>query len=303
MKNFIDYYYNFNINNIIIEEGKYIFNNEKKKYIFKLCDNYEFLQYYGQFENFFRKYKYFLIAKKNINNSYITVIENKLYILLELPNFENYKISIFDIRTDMYVKLDYESDYKNKIDWIKMWEKKVDYFEKLLQNKNTTYKHVLPLFYYFIGIAENSILYLKETKKNETKLDIDSFVISHNRVGVNNTLYDYYDSTNVLIDHASRDISEYIKSMFIHKSWDLDILKEYLNKNKFSKYGIRMILSRIMFPTFFFDYLETAIENNYDIDLLYIETRIEEFQNFILEITNYFIEKYNIPKINWLIIK
>ena len=59
MKNFIDYYYKLNIYNITIREGKYFFYNEKEKYIFKMCDNYDILSYYEKIKHQIDKYNYF----------------------------------------------------------------------------------------------------------------------------------------------------------------------------------------------------------------------------------------------------
>lgn len=303
MKNFIDYYYSFNIYNITMKDGKYFFFNEKEKYLFKMCDNYDILYCYDKIKNQLDKYGYFFSVIKNINNSYVTLIDRKSYVLLKLTNIKNDRISIFDIKTDIYIDLNYELKNINYFNWIDMWEKKVDYFESILQSKYDTYKIIFSLFHYFIGMAENAILYLKETEKTENRTEYDRLVISHIRLGTENELYDYYDPTNIIIDHPSRDISEYLKSMFINKNWDIDVLKDYLKRHKFSNYGIRVMISRIIFPSFFFDYLEIMLQKNNNLDLLYLETRVVEFQMFVTQIMQFLVEEYNIPKINWIIKK
>ena len=69
------------------------------------------------------------------------------------------------------------------------------------------------------------------------------------------TLYDYYDPTNIILDHPSRDIAEYVKSAIINNCFDINEFEGYLNKIKFQKTELQLLFSRIMFPTFFFDYL------------------------------------------------
>lgn len=301
MKNFIDYYYNFNIKNISFNNGKYIFNNGKDKYMLKLLYDYEMLSQQIDLSYQLNNYQHFFLPVSNKDNSYVTWIENKPYILLKLSKIVNDKISIFDIKTDIYVTLTAKNSSLNRYSWIKLWENKIDYFENWFSMKYDSYRKIFPLFHYFIGIAENALLYLKESDKEEIKENIDQFVISHNRLNLDYTLYDYYDPTNIIIDHASRDVSEYLKSTFINRVWDLDLLREYLKKHQFSKYGIRIMLSRIMFPSFFFDYIEKMIVNNYDIDLLYLENRAGEYQKFIKEISLFFNEKYDISVIPWII--
>jgi len=45
------------------------------------------------------------------------------------------------------------------------------------------------------------------------------------------------------------------------------------------------------------------IVNNSSIDLLYLESRADEFHNFIKDINLFFYETYNIPAIPWIIKK
>ena len=303
MKNFINYYYNFNIYNIVYSNGKYFFNVGNDRYMLRMRNNYSDLQYYDELKYQFLSYKYIFTLIPNKNNSYITIIENKPYVLLKLVNIENDKISLFDIKTDMYINLSSKSFGINHFEWVRLWESKIDYFEEWFSNKQDSYKNIFPLFHYFIGISENALLYLKESEREEKKEISDNLVISHGRVGIDYELYDYYDPTNIIIDHASRDVGEYIKSMFINKIWDLEILKEYLNKHNFSKYGIRILLARILFPSFFFDYIEEMIMNNQNIDILYLENRVEEFEKFIKQIIIYFNERYDVPIIPWIIKK
>lgn len=303
MKNFINYYYNFNIHNIYFSNEKYFFDNDKIRYVLKLCYNLDISSYYYELERQLEKYKYFFAIILNRENNYITWIEGKPYILLKVGNINNEKISVFDIKNNYFIEISSKLSMINRFPWIKLWENKIDYFEEWLFVKQEGYKKIYPLFHYFVGIAENALLYLKESEREEVKEQSDQLVVSHDRLGINYELYDYYDPSNIIIDHASRDISEYIKSMFLYKIWDLDLINQYLKKQYFSRYGIRILLARILFPSFFFDYLERMITNNSDIDLLYLESRVAEFQSFIKDICLFFYENYNIPMIPWIIKK
>lgn len=301
MKNFINYYYNFNIYNIYFNNGKYFFYNNQTKYMFKICDDLNLLKCYSSLNHQLTKYHYFFSLIPNRENSYVTWINGKPYIMLKLSNVLKDNISVYDIKPNLYITINNDISMLNHFPWIELWQNKIDYFEEYFFIKQDSYKKMFPIFHYFIGIAENALLYLKESEVEAKKEFSDNLVVSHVRMTVYDDLYDYYDLTNVIIDHPSRDISEYIKSAFVNKVWDLDILKGYLEKNKFSDYGVRTLLARIMFPSFFFDYLEKMINNDEKLDLFYIEARAEEFQKFIREICIFLSEKYKISTISWII--
>lgn len=303
MKNFINYYYNFDIYNIYFNNEKYFFYNAQDKYMLKICENPSMITSYIGLEQHLILYKYFFLVVPNSDGNYITWIENKPYVLLKLSNIGNDKVSIFDIKTDMYITLNNDNSSLNRFPWVKLWENKIDYFEEWFYSKQDSYKKFYSLFHYFIGMAENALLYLKECEREETVEDVDRLVVSHNRLNLDYSLYDYYDPTNIILDHASRDVGEYLKSSFVNKVWDLELFRDYLREHTFSKYGLRLLVARILFPSFFFDYIEDMIINNRDLDLLYLETRAEEFQIFISEILLLLNDEYNIPVIPWLIKK
>lgn len=303
MENFINYYYNLKIKNIKFADNNYIISDGKFRYILKLYDNVEFLSYYDYLKPELLKYNYFFEIILNNNDNYISIINNKSYLLMKLSNIENDIISIFDIRLDMIIK--YNSKLINLIrfPWYNLWENKIDYFERIFASKRDKYNDIYALFYYFIGLAENSVLYIKDCYNTENKEISDKMVISHTRISDKFKLFDYYDPSNIILDHPSRDVGEYIKSLFISGKIDLLLLEEYLNRNYFSRYGLRMLYSRIMFPSFFFDYIDDLLINDCEVDLLYLENRISEFQEFSRNISIFFKDKYDIPIIPWIIKK
>lgn len=301
MKNFIDYYYNINVSEIKHIHDKYFIYTNNERYMLKVFGDTDFFMVYEYLANQLDKYLYFFRIVKNRQNDYLTYIDDKPYILLKLSDINNNTISIYDIKINQFF------EYSNKISrlirfpWVKLWENKIDYFEEWCYLKQNQYKNMYSLFHYFIGIAENAVLYLKITEAEEKVEEIDRLVISHNRLSMDSSLYDYYDPTNIVLDHPSRDVSEYIKSTYVHGNFDIKLLEEYLNEHNFSKYGLRLLYARILFPSFFFDYIDEMILNSYDTDLLYLEARIIEFEKFISQISVFFKEKYDIPVVTWCI--
>ncbi len=301
MKNFIDYYYNINVSEIKHIHDKYFIYTNNERYMLKVFGDTDFFMVYEYLANQLDKYLYFFRIVKNRQNDYLTYIDDKPYILLKLSDINNNTISIYDIKINQFF------EYSNKISrlirfpWVKLWENKIDYFEEWCYLKQNQYKNMYSLFHYFIGVAENAVLYLKITEAEEKVEEIDRLVISHNRLSMDSSLYDYYDPTNIVLDHPSRDVSEYIKSTYVHGNFDIKLLEEYLNEHHFSKYGLRLLYARILFPSFFFDYIDEMILNSYDTDLLYLEARIIEFERFISQISVFFKEKYDIPVVTWCI--
>lgn len=301
MKNFIDYYYNINVSEIKHIHDKYFIYTNNERYMLKVFGDTDFFMVYEYLANQLDKYLYFFRIVKNRQNDYLTYIDDKPYILLKLSDINNNIISIYDIKINQFF------EYSNKISrlirfpWVKLWENKIDYFEEWCYLKQNQYKNMYSLFHYFIGVAENAVLYLKITEAEEKVEEIDRLVISHNRLSMDSSLYDYYDPTNIVLDHPSRDVSEYIKSTYVHGNFDIKLLEEYLNEHHFSKYGLRLLYARILFPSFFFDYIDEMILNSYDTDLLYLEARIIEFEKFISQISVFFKEKYDIPVVTWCI--
>lgn len=292
MKNMISYYYDLNVEKIVYHEKKYYFNIGSTVYIFKeLLTEVPFYEFVVQQLN---RYEYFFKIKKNINNNYITIINNKKYVLLLNKNrYLNYKLCLNDLKTEYYLTVD--NSYYNKFHWVTLWENKIDAFEKMLNSKKEKIYGMLPIYNYYIGVGETAILYLKKTILNH-EYNIRNFVASHRRISNNMTLYDYYDPTNIILDHPSRDIAEYVKSAIINNCFDINEFEGYLNKIKFQKTELQLLFSRIMFPTFFFDYLEKNINMNKNEQ----KKIIENYELNLDNINDLLVRKYDIEIVEWI---
>ena len=64
-------------------------------------------------------------------------------------------------------------------------------------------------FDYFVGMGENAISYLVNTKKEVKPNFYDKKVLSHN-----NLYNSLFDPLNIILDHKARDLAEYIKLSF-----------------------------------------------------------------------------------------
>ena len=102
MKNFINYYYGFNIHNIYFSNEKYFFYNDQTKYVLKPCYNSSISIYYQELSYQLEKYRYFFSIILNRENNYITWIENKPYILLKLSNIVKLNKNMYVIKWKEY---------------------------------------------------------------------------------------------------------------------------------------------------------------------------------------------------------
>lgn len=306
MKNFINYYYNFYINDIHLVDGKYFFSYNDNHYMFKKCD--EILPYIDSIYELSKvidyKGSYYHQLVLNKDKSLVTFFENKPFIMLKLSNVGAFSVSIFDIKSiDIIRNMNKKLVNLNKFNWTILWEKKIDYFEYYILNKKEEYRNLLDSFYYHVGMAENAILYVKEALMNTNEDYMSHLVVSHRRFNKNMTLLSFYDPTALIIDHRSRDIAEFLKYLFLINDYDFSTIKDYFYKYKLTKLDAHLIFGRLLFPSFYFDYLENTLFNNKIECSTIIEARIDEYNSFLIEIYNILVGKFEMQEIQWIIKK
>lgn len=272
MRNAIKYYYDIDVEKIIFKNEVYIFDNFILKELKKNID----INIYNFFIN---NHIYIHQIIYNNRGEYVTIIDNKKYILLKKNNDVEINISsIINFFIDINVT--------NTKNWATLWEQKIDYYEKnMITIKD---KELLEVFPYYIGLGELAIRLYNEAGKNKT------YCICHDRLV---SEYDFYSPDNIIADYKVRDIAEYIKIAFFNN--DLTINEVFLNLNKImlSADDYMILYARLLFPTYIFD----CIESNGNCSK-YI-SKINQFELLLNEIYNYISLKNNIPKIDWLIKK
>lgn len=279
MKDLLLYYYGLCIENLVYSLNRYIFNSNGDNYIFKEVCNYPLAYYSEELNRYLNRYKYFSEIMKNRYGNVITVIDGKRYVLLKMKIISNDKMSIFDIKNTYYVNNKFLIDNLNYFNWADLWEKKIDVLEDWAFNKKKQYDKYLPLFNYYIGVSEIALSYLKSTLKNEKMDSSDQLVFSHRRLTVNTRLSDYYDSSELIVDHSSRDIAEYIKDMFYNDALDYDAISEYIDSQHFSMFGKKIFYARLLFPTFFFDNIDKFVSD--DVRFKIFEQKTLDFEIFV----------------------
>lgn len=298
MKNAINYFYNFNIGNLRMIGDDYYFNYKTKNFKFQyLTEEYYDYNMILKLNNLMLKNnKSFYQIIFNKTNEIITQINNKRYVLL-LENFNSDRV--FDLFDVLNTNITVNSN--NKIEWIKLWEKKIDYFEMYLNHNKGRYLNLNKFVNYFIGMGENAILYAKNALNDTIPKLCDKNVISHKRINLDSSYKDLYNPLFLVIDHPSRDISEYFKEIYFKDSLQVLKINEYLEQISFSEYGVRLLIARMLFPSFFFDNFEKLVDSKInDVEITRVIDKMCGYEKYIFKILKMLSKKYNVPEIEWL---
>ena len=299
MKNHLEYFYNLKVENISKKNNEYLFMYKGEDYVLRPYK--KDAKHLDQLLNIFsilkkqniNSYELIYTTKKNI----ISIYNKENYILLKQEHMNSNPISIHD--------LTYLNNFQNSIKplntWYEMWTTKIDYIEFQMSQMKAKFPILYENFNYYIGLAENAISYLVNTINTLPKTIYDNDVICHYRLSFNENITSFYNPLNMVIDHKSRDLSEYLKICFKKKQPIDTVLTNYFKKNILSEYGIRLLYARLVFPTYFFDIYEGIIEDNKDEkEILNINSFSEEYEFFLDEVYIFLSHYINIPKIEWL---
>ena len=298
MKNIIEFYYNIRIDEIHNKDDYYFFVLNKNHYIFK--------PYFDDIDKTLDIYKLnrLLSERTNIDNiilnrygNPITKVNNSFYVLILSNNRNNFTLA--DI-SNMANVSDINNQPLNKLErnnWEILWANKIDYFEMQVHENAKKYPLIRESFDYFIGLSENAISYLVNTKREVSPTIYDMKVISHN--SLNNSLY---DPSNIILDHKARDVAEYIKMSFFNNNLNIfKELEEYFHYNYYSIYGIRVLFARILYPSFYFDLYDGIISGkNDEKQLNMIIDKINDYEIYLYNVYLFLKRFYDIPMVDWL---
>ncbi|MCM1370326.1 MAG: hypothetical protein NC181_00275 [Clostridium sp.] len=315
MKNVINYYYNINADNIHQNNRNYRFRIDNIDYFFVL--------YNENIDNIKKIYDIHLLILQmglycheivlNIDNSPLTLVDGKYYILLRVK-IQNRKVELEDVLyfSQYYIIPSNNSTYyngnfnKKKVrsaapydmlyinDWFNLWTQKTDYIEYQVSQVGIKYPLINSSASYYIGLSENAISYLK----NNPTTNIH-YSISHKRIKSNSTLFDLYNPVNFIIDSSVRDICEYIKDSFFEgKNQIISCIQNLV----LSKDDAIFFISRMLYPTYYFDAIEDCIDNKEnDTKILKYVDKVDSFQLALKDVMIYLRNRYSVPVIEWII--
>ncbi len=298
MKKYIEYFYEFQLTKLINIGDNYFFVVHGYNYcLYQIKENINLsnIERILNITSFIPEFHNVILTKEN---QMFCVIENKRYILLKINIKSNRLVTMNDIlKFKSYsIKFVKKDIY---LDWIQLWSKKIDYLEYYINNKGNVNSEIKGILHYFIGLGENAIKYVKDSIK--TASINQEMVLSHSRVGVDNTIYSLYNPLNLIIDHSSRDIAEYLKSSFYNDRVNYLEIENLINSNILSDMEYRLLYGRLLFPTFFFDMFDNYEENKLDnTSIILIYNKTTEYEKFLDNIYQMIKKRNTIISIPWL---
>ena len=272
-----NYYFNYAYNNYVVQ----IYNRDIEEAIEIYYLNLELLS------NGFIGYEIILTE----DNDVLFLYEGVYYILMKFPNIKNRIITYEDvinfnyIPNTMFKKLD-------KSNWGITWSNKIDFIEYQFDQVRNRYSIIDDSIDYFIGIWENAISYYNDNNINSERC------VCHKRVSTNMDLLDFTNPLNFVIDYKERDLGEYLKSFVISKNYSNASLDRMINFS--DRDSVVLVISRILFPSYYFDLYEDIILGNKDEHEL---NDVISKRNNVLYLINYILFRYsnlNITDIEWI---
>ena len=294
MNNFVDYFYNMNINDIKYQGNYYSFIYKGFTYKLYLVDNNININYMLNINK--RLIRHTLSSEIIINkdNEYISKYDDKSYILIKVFVSNNKKITLDEIN---YLANSLYTDNINS-NWGLLWEKKIDYLENLIYENGKKYPIMVDSFNYFVGMAENAISYYNDI------LDTNNYryVISHKNIRWNDSLEDLYNPLNIIFDYQVRDVAEYIKNAFFLNNNDIiNEINNYLHINPLSLTDVKLLIARLLYPSFYFQMYEDILVYGMNEKIInLVIDKLPRYENYLRNIIDYFKRNYDIPDIPWL---
>ncbi len=290
MKNLINYYYNIIVNS---------FKKIDEYYLFEIDGiNYSFLEYDGNIDELYKVYNTIINNNKycheivvNKDNQIITFYLKKPYILIKKNIYLNAKVTLDEIINYSVVVAE-----SNKIMWDKLWMNKIDYYEYQMNELGNKYKKLYSSFNYYIGLSECAICLLNYMNDDSIKL-----YLSHKRILNKENMDDFLNPMNIMVDTRVRDIAEYFKINYINNNIKKEDIIKSLDLLDLSYNECILFLSRLMYPSYYFDVYDKIIQEKISEDKIdfYIEKNVY-YETFLKDIYAYFKIKYKMPSVEWL---
>lgn len=297
MKNVLSYYYNLHLSDIHQTEGIYRFNLNGIEYAFtqykrnlnEIRELYELSLLL--FQNGIMVHQFVL----NKENQLITYVNQKPYVLLQIYNNSKQNITINDINnfsiSSSILKLP-----EKQVNWANLWSDKIDYFEYQVNQFGKKNPLIRESFSYFSGLVENGISLF-----NILELDYNNYSVSHQRLSSKDTMFEFLNPMNLIIDYKVRDACEFYKEKFLNKQSISNEIKEYLSNKNLNVYEILLFFIRMFYPSFYFDKYEYIINNEEDdYQLKTIIELSDKYEKLLKEIYFYLSKYINMPDIEWI---
>ena len=299
MKNVLSYYYNMHLSDIHQADGIYKFNLGKFAYAFMpyTRELNEINELYELSKNLINNGILSHQFVPNKDNQLITYVNQKPYILLQLYNSEKRNITIDDINQFSYIssKIELPDKFK-RFNWAELWSTKIDYFEYQVNQFGKKNPYIRESFSYFSGLVENGISLF-----NYLNIEYEVLSVTHQRLNSNDTLFEFLNPLNFVVDYKVRDACEYFKSKFVTNQNILNDIIKYLSNKNLNIYEILLFYIRMFYPSFYFDRYEYIIKNEADdYELKDVMKLADSYERLLKDLYSFLSNYINMPDIEWI---
>lgn len=295
MNNAILFFYNINVQEIKKINDNYYFTYLSNNYVI-----YSYKRDITEAENIYNL-NLDMLSKGLIgyeiiltqNREILFIHGGTYYILMKFPNIKNRVITYEDVISFYFPTPKNKFLNLDKSNWGYNWSGKIDFIEYQFSQVKNKFPILENSIDYFVGIWENAISYF-----NDNVTFLEEKFVCHKRVDTKMDLLEFLNPLNFVIDYKERDKGEYLKSYVINNNYSSVQLKKLLQGS--SKNNIILLISRILFPSYYFDLYEDIVlkEKNEEEIIKMIEKR-KNINNLLKYIFENF-SNYNIPYIEWI---
>lgn len=292
MKNVLSYYYNLYSDEIRLNGENYYFKSNNENYVLFLYKNAipKLQETYNLYLEAIKMGIYSHQIILNRNNQLLTEYNDRKYILMKLYEDLSKKIDMKDIIYFGNVTGKFDGDNA----WKKLWSNKIDYFEYQISQIGKKYPLIRKSFPYYAGIVENGICLLNRKYSGKCS-------IAHKRMAETDSLFEFYNPLNYIIDIKVRDSAEFFKSMLFREEDVLENIKIYIETAHLTEDELYYFFIRMLYPSFYFDLYEQIVENKLE------ESKIKEaikitpiYEKLIKKLYQYLKNIIQLPEIDWL---
>lgn len=296
MLDLLNYYYYIITDRVSLKNNNYYFTYQNNHFCF-----YKYNGSLNEINELFNLNTYMLYNNYQINK---IILNNKKEILTLYDN-NYYCLVLLKINSLDYVNIKQVIEFNQKNinlnillrnNWYYLWSNKIDNIEYSINHLMHKYKLLYNSIYYYIGLTENSISYLKLLSVDNRNLSI-----SHKRVNSNTSLVEFYNPLNLVIDYRIRDLAEYLKSCFFNLKMDILEIVNYFKKIKMSESDYLYFYVRMLFPSYYFDIYDNILSGKMDEKSILKITKLQDDYEYLLyEIYLVIKSKINMIGIDWI---
>lgn len=296
MLDLLNYYYYIITDRVSLKNNNYYFTYQNNYFCF-----YKYNGSLNEINELFNLNTYMLYNNYQINK---IILNNKKEILTLYDN-NYYCLVLLNINSLDYVNIKQVIEFNQRNinlnillrnNWYYLWSNKIDNIEYSINHLMHKYKLLYNSIYYYIGLTENSISYLKLLSVDNRNLSI-----SHKRVNSNTSLVEFYNPLNLVIDYRIRDLAEYLKSCFFSLKMDILEIVNYFKKIKMSESDYLYFYVRMLFPSYYFDIYDNILSGKMDEKSILKITKLQDDYEYLLyEIYLVIKSRINIIGIDWI---